>query len=100
MKTFVNWQGAKDYCVKYKGGGYTDWRMPTRDELQTLYDPNKNIQSSHHATELIGISGYNVWTSDRRGSDACLFDFFNGRLYWDPQSETSWTRVLPLRVGN
>ena len=34
----VTWQEAKEYCEKYRGGGYTDWRMPTQDELAGLYD--------------------------------------------------------------
>jgi hypothetical protein len=34
----INWANAKSYCENYRGGGYTDWRMPTQDELAELYD--------------------------------------------------------------
>lgn len=34
----INWKDAKRYCENYRGGGYTDWRMPTLDELAGLYD--------------------------------------------------------------
>jgi hypothetical protein len=32
----VTWQDAKSYCANYRGGGYTDWRMPTLDEFAGL----------------------------------------------------------------
>lgn len=37
----VNWANARSYCESYRGGGYTDWRMPTQDELSELYDKSK-----------------------------------------------------------
>ena len=33
---------AKTYCEQYNRGGFTDWRMPTLDELESLYDEKKN----------------------------------------------------------
>lgn len=35
----IIWGEAKSYCSNYREGGYTDWRMPTQDELTGLYDP-------------------------------------------------------------
>jgi hypothetical protein len=37
----INWIDAKNYCENYRGGGFTDWRMPTLDKLEGLYDANK-----------------------------------------------------------
>lgn len=28
---------AANHCVNYNGGGYTDWYMPARDELNVIY---------------------------------------------------------------
>jgi len=39
----INWANAKSYYENYRGGGYTDWRMPTQDELAGLYDAAKII---------------------------------------------------------
>jgi hypothetical protein len=59
----IKWQDAKFYCENYHGGGYTDWRLPTLDELEGLYDASKSRpatcygrNSIHVATELIDIT--------------------------------------------
>ena len=38
----INWANAKSYCENYRGGGYTDWRLPTQRELMGLFDANKS----------------------------------------------------------
>jgi hypothetical protein len=35
----VNRETANKYCQGVKLGGYADWRLPTIDELQAVYDP-------------------------------------------------------------
>ncbi len=40
----IQWWDAKLYCDAYRGGGYTDWRLPTPKELATLYDPGRKGQ--------------------------------------------------------
>jgi hypothetical protein len=55
----INWANAKSYCENYRGGGYSDWRMPTQDELAGLYDAGKtykcNCGHDAHLTELIRL---------------------------------------------
>ena len=33
----VNWSEAKKLCEDYREGGFTDWRMPNKDELLMMY---------------------------------------------------------------
>jgi hypothetical protein len=61
----INWANAKSYCENYRGGGYTDWRLPTVDELAGLYDPNNQNRYGYHiATDLIELTHWWVWSSE------------------------------------
>ncbi|MBP7508881.1 MAG: DUF1566 domain-containing protein [Prolixibacteraceae bacterium] len=100
----MNWPDAKTYCKYYSGGGYTDWRMPTPDEIAGLYDASKSQEiecgsidtsRNHIATDLIHITCINLWASKTRGSKAAFFTFMVGAGDWWPKSVTN--RVLPVR---
>jgi hypothetical protein len=99
----INWQNAKRYCENYRGGGYTDWRMPTQDELAGLYGAAKPYNTDcgydAHLTELIRLTCTALWASETRGSDGAVLGFRNGRRYWSPQSRDTGTRALPVRSG-
>ena len=98
-----NWQGAKSYCENYHGGGYSDWRMPTQDELAGLYDGAKTYKSDcgyrAHLTKLIRLTCSWAWASETRVSDAANFDFDGGDRYWIHQSSDNSSRALPVRSG-
>jgi hypothetical protein len=98
----INWYNAKSYCENYRGGGYTDWRMPTQNELAGLYDAGKTYTpkcdaSPVHLTELIHLTCYCLWASEMRESEAATFCFNFGYRYWIPQS--LYYGVLPVRSG-
>ena len=101
----VNWANAKKYCEDYRGGGYTDWRMPTQQELVGLYDgakPNKaDCGFDVHLTKLIRLTCIFVWTSETLGSDAASFYFGTGggQQYMVKKSIVDNYRVLPVRSG-
>lgn len=103
----INWVNAKSYCENYRGGGYSDWRMPTQDELAGLYDAGKSrpgacntLYPIHVATELIDITCFAPWASETRWSGAAYFGFFIGDRGWYHQSiEFSSLRALPVRSG-
>jgi len=105
----INWQDAKNYCDNYRGGGYTDWRMPTLDELAELYDNGKakpaacgKAYTVRVATNLIDVTCYYEWSSKTRwflGSGAAYIDFLSGDWYWFRQSSYDYIRALPVRSG-
>lgn len=102
----ISWTNAKSYCDNYRGGGYTDWRMPTQDELASLYDAKKTRPAPcygsfdiHVTTESIEITCFAPWASETRGSDAAQFNFVMGTRFWYLQSHTYGTRALPVRSG-
>lgn len=99
----LNWQYAKKYCENYRGGGYTDWRMPTHDELAGLYGSGKGYRTpcgyDVQLTELIGLTCNWVWAAEMRGSDAASFVFNGGFRNWSFQSYMLYLRALPVRSG-
>ena len=101
----TNWTKAKSYCEKYDGGGYTDWRMPTQDELAGLYDASKTQRSgcsssdNHVATDLIHLTCCCPLASDMRGSEVAYFYFSPGTRRWTSQSDSTNARALPVRFA-
>ena len=98
----IDWGDAGNYCEKYRGGDYTDWRMPTSDELKGLYDESKTYNSDCgidvHLTELVNLTCASLWTSEFNESKVCSFNFGGGGLYWLSRN-MDWPnrRVLPVR---
>jgi hypothetical protein len=96
----INWQLAKRYCEHYQGGGYSDWRMPTQDELSGLYDNAKTYMAADinivHLTSLIRITSFIIWASETADSDATSFSFYDGSRSQLHES-TGLARALPVR---
>lgn len=100
----INWDDAKAYCENYRVGGYTNWRMPTKDELAGLVKRGKTnkytYNSDANSIELIHLTGPWVWTSETNGSDTAYFINFNfldvvySRL---PKISDKHVRALPVR---
>lgn len=102
----ITWKEAKLYCENYQAGGYTDWRLPTLDELEGLYDEQKdrpakctNSSNIHLATALIDVSCLFVWASETSftTNESGIFDFDPGIRSGFARSWHQLTRVLPVR---
>lgn len=87
----INWYDAKSYCENYRVGGYSNWRMPTQDELAGLYDAGKSQLTicytsfqNHVATDLIRLTCFAPWASETREYDsyAAGFDINTGKPRW------------------
>lgn len=104
----INWSNAKSYCENYRGGGYTDWRMPTQDELAGFYDKSagyrpacaaRDYNDKIYLTGLITVSCWAVRAPEMRGSDAAHFHFYSGGRDWSHRSDANFLRALPVRSG-
>ncbi len=105
----IDWEDAERYCESYRGGGYTDWRMPTLDELTGLYDANETYKSNcgvHvHLTKLIRLSCSQLWYSGMRDQDELLvrlgnyFAFDVGEYPDRFELRITKKRALPVRFG-
>ena len=87
--TTMNWTNAVSYCTNYRAGGYSDWRMPTLNELNGLYAGVEELDQS----KSLG----NIWASDTRGLDAAAFYFDRRYRGWSRQSVDNVNLALPVR---
>lgn len=72
----TNWGQANSYCENLDLGGHTDWRLPTRDELDTIFD--RSLSKEYKAKDPIKLEGENVWAESNNSGNAWTFSFLNG----------------------
>lgn len=101
----VDWKEAQRYCrvgPPEVTGKYDNWRMPTVEELATLYakdgaryetDCGKTVSLS----APIKLSCAWVWTSEIRNITAVVFNFQRGYKYTDRKVHYKHYRALPVR---
>jgi hypothetical protein len=99
----VNWHQAKDYCEHVILSRYEDWRMPTIDELETLYDRKEKGYEADcgdrvRVTPLIRLSCGWVWARDSKTISAYAYNFERGYRYTDRMVHKRNYRALPVRT--
>ena len=74
----ISWSTAQAYCDNLDYGGYSDWRLPTFYELQTLinYDGSPTIDTKYFPD----TPPENFWSSTSIYSGAAIVDFENAGL--------------------
>ncbi len=93
----ANWPNAKAYCQDYTGAGYTDWRLPTLEELGTLHRPETKNPRGYHIVKWVKITADTCWASDTRDGDAGRFNFRYGSVHWLRPWYSGPGRALPVR---
>ena len=87
----TDWKDARSW-VQSLGGG---WRMPTTDELKTLY---KKGAGDRNMTPLLKTTGWGVWSGETKGSlHAWNFYFASGNGVWNFRVISSLTRAFAVR---
>ena len=75
--TDLSWGQANGYCESLKLGGHTDWRLPTLDELEGLYD--RSLKKQYKARGPINLKAASLWSGTRnKAGDAWSFNFGYG----------------------
>ena len=110
----VSWKGAMKYCRDLRLAGYSDWRLPSIDELQEIYD-NSGFNTPHSGDSMpalagkakggLMLTGAREWSSTRvlddRGRNtgiAWQYDFPHGKRWrYDPLGYTGSLRALCVR---
>lgn len=73
------WTSVKTMCENSTVGGYTDWRLPTKEELMTLYTNREYIGGFN----IVNSAKSYYWSSSSFSSyyaDPYYVNFYNGSL--------------------
>ena len=94
----MSWEAALAYCenLVFPTGGYSDWRLPNRNELQSLvdcseYDPAIDI------VLFPGAISYRYWSSTtnaEESDDAWYVEFDTGYVRWASKSRDLYVRAV------
>jgi len=71
-----SWSDAQIYCEDLSLGGYTDYRLPTKVELETLIDFSKHNPAIDNAFKNISSSVYWSSTTNVGNSDYARYLHF------------------------
>ncbi len=102
--TNITWADAESYCKNYSAGGHKNWRMPTANELSTLYGNRKKTTGKDYSgsidviTSNISITAPYVWSSEKRtGNKSITFSFNYGTIKRLYRADGENRRALPVR---
>lgn len=93
MKLKMTWAEAQEYASNLNLGEYSDWRVPTIDELKTLFD-------YAHGKPVVEMLPSVYWSSTTNADYpdvAWYVHFYNGVVYG--QFKTSLNSVRYVRGG-
>jgi len=91
---FVTWDEAKEWVdsLSVEGGG---WRMPTKNELKSLY---KKGAGERNMTPLFKTTGWRVWSVETEGESATWYlNFYDGDYTWGTRESEGNPRVFAVR---
>jgi len=95
--TDISWPGGEKFCEASGLAGFHDWRMPTREELATLYSLQAAETSEYYIQLQVKITACCQWAIDTDGPKVGSFDFEYGNRDWGYPMSTVDARVLPVR---
>lgn len=93
----LNYRNAQNYVAflnKKRFAGYSDWRLPTLEEVMSLMTPEKGI-GGLHINPVFNTNLAYLWTADGAGTNKFWFaDFSAGICYNKPASDINYLRAV------
>jgi hypothetical protein len=79
---YWTWEGALNFCESFEGGGYTDWHLADRNEIQSIIDYSKSSGVlDDTAFKIVTGSPFWISTSGDWANYAWAVDFADGTIY-------------------
>jgi hypothetical protein len=109
-KIWINWEESQVFIKKFNEEDYanhSDWRLPTRKELESLYEADKEVPWKYYWTEnvlhidpIFGYSSCCFWSSEAyKDTYAWGFNYIRGKSYPSAKGGPglSLTTIRPVR---
>ena len=91
---FKSWEDAKSICLALSLGGYTDWRMPTIEELETIIVYGKDNSSLDSIFNPTYNTYWSSTVSPSSSSDIWILNFYTGEDSWSSPKVQNSTRCV------
>lgn len=87
----ATWECAKELCKNYRGGGYSDWYLPTKEELNYIY------QNLRKTGKIGGDTWY--WSSSSNLNNTAWYQRFSDGYQGSYSKNTAYS-VRAIRAFN
>ena len=97
------WQNALAYCEALGLAGYTDWRLPTIQELSSLVDGSRTNPAIDPIFSAVGHAHWSSTTVASYTDDAWRLNFLYGNVYDNNKTDDAYVRAVrgkPLPANN
>jgi len=82
----VNWTDSRNLCENSILGGYSDWRLPTKDEMASIYENRVKIGGFTSDKET------RYWTSTKKSKKHYVFDIKTGATELKDTDDTYYNK--------
>jgi hypothetical protein len=96
--TSMSWRNSLDACQAYRGGGFSDWYLPTKDEMSEMYSSKEVIGNFSSNCNPSNFANCSYWTSTEMADTSIAWNFYFTRgIFWDNFVKKGLARARPVR---
>ena len=92
----MNFSDAEKHCKESRVGGFSDWRLPSIDELESLVDRTKYKPAIISTLFNVKTDDW-YWTGTQfagDSGDAWIVNFYYGHVYWSDKDSSNYVRPV------